>query len=62
VLDKDESDFMAELQYRTIKEEKVCQDVPEDVRIDVWRITGFLFLFPLQGGLLTQYTSVFREG
>jgi len=53
---------MAELQYRTIKEEKVCQDVPEDVRIDVWRITGFLFLFPLQGGLLTQYTSVFREG
>jgi len=27
VLDKDESDFMAELQYRTIKEEKVRQDV-----------------------------------
>jgi len=27
VLDRDESDFMAELQYRTIKEEKVRQDV-----------------------------------
>jgi len=27
VLDKDESDFMAELQYRTIKEEKVRQDI-----------------------------------
>ena len=27
VLDKDESDFMAELQYRTIKEKKVRQDV-----------------------------------
>ena len=27
VLDKDESDFMAELQYQTIKEEKVRQDV-----------------------------------
>jgi len=35
---------------------------PEDVRIHVRRIAGFLFLFPLHGGFLTQYTSVFREG